>query len=143
MPRKKLYRSRENSMLGGVCAGLADYFDVDSSLIRLATVVLFFAAGTGILAYIIAWIIIPQEPLEKKATTAESESESKTEVIEGSDKSKFVIGIVLIVLGFLFLMSTLNVWAWFSFFRLWPILLIVVGIVVILRGLEREGVSED
>jgi phage shock protein C len=143
MPRKKLYRSRENSMLGGVCAGLADYFDVDSSLIRLATVILFFAAGTGILAYIIAWIIIPQEPLEKKATTAEPESESKAGVIEGSDKSKFVIGIVLIVLGFLFLMSTLNVWAWFSFFRLWPILLIVVGIVVILRGLERGGVSED
>lgn len=143
MPRKKLYRSRENSMLGGVCAGLADYFDVDTSLIRLATVVLFFAAGTGILAYIIAWIIIPQEPLDKKAATTDVSGGNQMEITEGSDKSKFVIGIVLIVLGFLFLMSTLNVWTWFSFFRLWPILLIVVGIVVILRGLERGDASED
>lgn len=143
MPRKKLYRSRENAMLGGVCAGLAEYFDVDPSLIRLATVILLFAGGTGILAYIVAWIIIPQGPLVSKATATESDSENQKEVTESPDKSKFIVGIILIVLGFLFLMNTLSVWTWFSFFRLWPIVLIVIGAVVILKGLERGGASED
>lgn len=143
MPRKKLFRSRENAMLGGVCAGLAEYFDVDPSLIRLATVILLFAGGTGILAYIVAWIIIPQEPLVSKAESTESVSENRKEVTESPDKSKFIVGIILIALGFLFLMNTLNVWTWFSFFRLWPVLLIVIGLVVILKGLERGGASES
>jgi phage shock protein C len=143
MPRKKLYRSRENAMLGGVCAGLAEYFDVDPSLIRLATVILLFAGGTGVLAYIVAWIIVPQEPLVSKAESTESVSESRKEVTEGPDKSKFIVGIILIALGFLFFMNTLNVWTWFSFFKLWPILLILIGVVVILKGLERGGTSES
>jgi phage shock protein C len=48
-------------MLGGVCAGMGDYFNIDPVLIRLAWAVAFFAGGVGFLAYIIAWIIIPEE----------------------------------------------------------------------------------
>jgi phage shock protein C len=61
---KKLYRSRANKMIGGVCAGLGDFFELDPTLIRLAAVVLVLAAGAGVLAYIVAWIIVPQEPWE-------------------------------------------------------------------------------
>ena len=59
---KKLYRSRTNKMIAGVCAGLGDFFELDPTLIRLAAVVLVLAAGVGGLAYIIAWIIVPQQP---------------------------------------------------------------------------------
>ena len=60
---KKLYRSRSDRMLSGVCGGLAEYFQVDATLIRLvyATVTLFTAIIPGILFYIIALIIIPDE----------------------------------------------------------------------------------
>ena len=59
---KRLYRASEkNSMIGGVCAGIADYFSVDPTLIRLLWVFLIFCGGTGILAYLIAWIIIPRK----------------------------------------------------------------------------------
>jgi phage shock protein PspC (stress-responsive transcriptional regulator) len=58
---KRLFRSRYDRVLGGVCAGLANYFNVDPVLIRVAWVVGFFAAGVGFLAYLIAWIIIPEE----------------------------------------------------------------------------------
>lgn len=61
---KKLYRSRTNKMLGGVCAGVAEYFNVDPTLIRLLWV-LFAFTGAGILVYIIAWIIIPENPSGK------------------------------------------------------------------------------
>ena len=58
MPEKRLYRSRESRMLCGVCGGIAEYFNIDPTLIRLLFV-LFGLSGSGILAYIIAAIIIP------------------------------------------------------------------------------------
>ena len=61
MEPKKLYRSRKNRMICGVCGGIAEYFNIDPTLIRLA-LVLFTCTGTGILAYFIASIIIPDEP---------------------------------------------------------------------------------
>ena len=61
MEPKKLYRSRKNRMICGVGGGIAEYFNIDPTLIRLA-LVLFACTGTGILAYFIAAIIIPDEP---------------------------------------------------------------------------------
>ena len=59
---KRLYRSRDDRMIGGVCGGLAEYLNVDPTLIRLLLVLLAFAGGPGIVAYLILWIIVPQEP---------------------------------------------------------------------------------
>ena len=61
MKQKRLYRSRENRMICGVCGGIADYFNVDPTLIRLGLVLL-ACTGSGILAYFIAAIIIPDQP---------------------------------------------------------------------------------
>ena len=60
--KKKFYRSRANNMIGGVCGGLAKYLNWDISIIRLIFIFLVIAAGTGVLFYIILWIIIPLEP---------------------------------------------------------------------------------
>ena len=59
---KKLYRVEEGKMIAGVCGGLAEYFNIDITLIRLAWVVLSLLAGSGIVAYIIAAIIMPPKP---------------------------------------------------------------------------------
>jgi len=61
MPTKKLYRSKKNKKIGGVCAGIAEYFDTDPTLIRLIWAISILFWGVGILAYLIAWIIIPQK----------------------------------------------------------------------------------
>ncbi|MDY5973236.1 MAG: PspC domain-containing protein [Butyricicoccus sp.] len=60
--RKKLYRSVTDRMLCGVCGGIADYFSVDPTLVRLALVALTFMGFSGIIVYIIAALIIPEEP---------------------------------------------------------------------------------
>jgi phage shock protein C len=59
---RRLYRSRRNRMIGGVAGGLAEYLGVDPSLIRLIWAFSIFFAGFGIFAYIVAWILIPDEP---------------------------------------------------------------------------------
>jgi phage shock protein C len=57
---KRLFRSRSNRMLGGVCAGLGDYLGVDPTLIRLGWVFFGLAGGSGVVAYIVAWLIVPE-----------------------------------------------------------------------------------
>ena len=59
---KKLYRSRTDKQICGVCGGLAKYFNLDVSIVRLVTVLLVLFAGGGLLAYIVAALIIPEEP---------------------------------------------------------------------------------
>ncbi len=57
--QRRLYRNPNDKILGGVCSGIASYFDIDPVIVRLIMVVLFLGAGIGFLAYIIAWIVIP------------------------------------------------------------------------------------
>ncbi|MFP4660607.1 MAG: PspC domain-containing protein [Halanaerobiales bacterium] len=61
MADKKIYRSRKDRMLGGVCGGLAEYFNIDSTIVRLAAVLLLFAEGIGLVLYIVAWIVVPEK----------------------------------------------------------------------------------
>lgn len=63
MERKKLYRSQTDKMLGGVAGGLGDYLDIDSTLIRLAFVLLFLAGGHGLLIYLVLWLVVPLNPV--------------------------------------------------------------------------------
>ena len=61
-PRKRLYRSRRERLIAGVCAGIADYFDTDPTWIRILFLVLLIAAGFTLLVYLILWLIVPLEP---------------------------------------------------------------------------------
>jgi len=60
--KKKIYRSRNDKKLAGVCAGFAEYFGIDPTIVRLLFVFFVLWAGTGLLAYIICALIIPEEP---------------------------------------------------------------------------------
>lgn len=81
---KKLYRSRDDRWLGGVCGGVAKYFNVDSTLIRVLFILLALAIGGGILVYIIMWIIIPEEPAGSVAAAPAEEPEEAPSEEEGS-----------------------------------------------------------
>lgn len=63
MEPKKLYRIEEGKVIAGVCGGFAEYFNIDPTLIRIGVVVFSLAFGSGILAYIIAALIIPKKPV--------------------------------------------------------------------------------
>lgn len=81
---KKLYRDKETGMIAGVCSGLGHYFGVEVVWIRLALVLLFFASGTGLLAYIIMWLVTPE------AVTTSEKLEMKGEPITISNIEKKV-----------------------------------------------------
>lgn len=61
-PPRRLYRSRRDRMIAGVCGGLAEYFNIDPTIVRIIAVVALLAGMGGFLAYIIMWIVVPEEP---------------------------------------------------------------------------------
>lgn len=140
---KKLYRaSDERSMIGGVCAGIADYFDIDPTLVRLAFLFIMLARGAGLLAYVIAWVVIPEKPTgsEYSSPYKDSSDDSKKKMnkerpypIEKnkSDKRKKLLGMILIGIGTFFIIDF-----WLPHFywrRIWPILIIGLGILIIIK----------
>ena len=158
---KRLYRSQTDRMIWGVCGGLAKYFDIDPTIIRIIFVVLIFANGLGILAYIILAIVVPLEgskATEPKDAIKENVAEIKQtatelgqeiratfageeakpeEATEVSRRRRNFFGIILIVLGVLFLMGSLNLFAWFKWSYLWPLILVAVGLIIIFSARRK------
>lgn len=62
--KKRLYRTKEGSKIAGVCSGLAEYFDIDPTIVRIAWVIAIFCWGGGLLAYLIAMLIVPEKPTD-------------------------------------------------------------------------------
>lgn len=84
---KRLYRSRKDRMIAGVCGGIGEYLNIDPTLVRLAFLLLAIWGGGGVLAYLIAWIVIPEESVDDivpgpKAQTTVIEESNATIVKE-------------------------------------------------------------
>lgn len=78
---KRLYRSRSDEMIAGVCGGLAEYLNVDPTVIRLVFLLLLFAGGGGLFIYLILWVIMPLEPIDSSGTVEVAEKpENETPV---------------------------------------------------------------
>ena len=147
---RKLYRSRQDRMVAGVCGGLAAYLDVDPTLVRVATVLLAaLTQGAVLVAYVVMAIVVPEDPAEDTTQTDGSIPGPRVVVEEGdvtvaeeqvrSDIHKRTgagFGILLVVIGAVLfanqLFPSVNVWRYF-----WPVLVIVAGVAVLLKGLKR------
>ncbi|MFC1648593.1 PspC domain-containing protein [Nanoarchaeota archaeon] len=125
---KKLYRSKKDKMIAGVCGGIAESLDIDAVWIRLAAVLLAMANGIGIVAYIVAWIIVPQNPKQKGEN---SKAEDVVSKLESKDRGTVVIGVILLLVG-LFLLFKKLFPAW-NFDLMWPSLLIILGLYLLMR----------
>jgi phage shock protein C len=153
--KERLYRSRKEKIIGGVCGGLAEYFDVDPVIIRVIFVLLGLFKGVGLIVYFIMLIIVPFPPLSKDKFTATDETSRKNEpeveeaeVIEETDETnnnsstnfsfpnstepparhdgKSILGISLVVIGALMLLD--KIFPVLTFKILVPVILIIVGI---------------
>src|SRR5665648_98164 len=144
---ERLYRSTEEKIVGGVCGGLAAYFSVDTALVRLIMVVAAFAGGVGIPAYLAAWIIIPVNPAKQSGLTGhqnhsigedvkEIDSYEKTAPLRNNENRSKVAGGILVALGVFFLLDRYFPY-WFDMGKMWPVLLIFIGIAIIYRGEKK------
>lgn len=144
---KKLYKSRENRVISGVCSGIAEYFDIDPVLVRVLFVLFFFFGGSAVLAYIIGMIIIPENPVSSKTKNniASKKSVNSTVSKTNSGKNSLAVGLIFIVLGIFFLMGQIHFfriyfhWIRHNFWEiLFPLFLILFGFVIVFNSKSRN-----
>jgi phage shock protein C len=117
-------------MLGGVCGGLAQYLNVDVTLVRVFFVLLAMTAGTGLLLYLAMWLIVPEEGQGTARDGTEIASYgSQSGARRGDRQGALFIGSLLLFFGAIFLVQNIvGGWIpWLSFGTLWPLLLILAG----------------
>jgi phage shock protein C len=164
---KRLTRNSRDAVVGGVAAGFADYFDIDPVIPRLAFVFLTVMGGTGLVAYVLCWVIMPVRDAlpvsetaggtpppassaagdaatvaDRIAREADAAGERISEVIEsargGPTRGRVIGGIILIGLGCLFLVDRLLPIGWWIA-NLWPVALILLGLAVVFGARRGEG----
>jgi len=140
MENKRFERSTTNKVIGGVCAGLADYLNIDVALMRVLFVVAALCGSFGFWLYIILWIVAPaqkvisfnsqyqQEPID--ISTPEDDK-------KGLQKGAMITAIILIGIGLLALLKNFLYidWIW----KLWPLILIALGVVIILNTQKKQN----
>lgn len=141
MINKKLYRNQNESIFAGVCGGLADYFDIDVTLVRIIFVILTIGGGSGVLLYLILWLVIPNKEgsiinneteenikdftknvgKKVKSVAKQIDKEVKVEKRQGS-----FLGLILMFFGVILLINKISpiVIRWDY---VWPITMIVLG----------------
>ncbi len=140
--RRRMYRSRTDRMLFGVAGGMADWLDLDPSIVRLVWALLILAGGVGILLYIVAALVVPEAPFGYGATSGDAAPGSspaappaRGERGRDAGNGGVILGIILVAVG-----------AWFLIDRyvdidtswLVPGILIVVGVALVLGALGRS-----
>lgn len=149
---KRLYLSRNDKKLAGVCGGIAEYFDIDSTIVRLLWVLFTIPGGAGLIIYIIAAVIMNEPPSHRPyhsstsssinlsksngqhSSEGESHQEESPRFERNNNRDHVFIGGILMLIGGYFLTRNLFSWHWLSMRFVWPLLLIGVGVAVLLNG---------
>lgn len=149
----RLYRSRTDYMIAGVCGGLARYLGIAPTIVRIFFVLFTLAGGAGPIVYLLLWLIIPREdqaqgtyiPSDRTDFSSRA-NQMRDEFIEFTQRPKqdvaIYIGVILVALGLMFLLQNLHLpWLrWLDGDILWPVLLILGGGVLFWRAF-RGGKS--
>lgn len=133
----RLYRSTTDKVIGGVCGGLGTYLNLDPVVVRILFVLLAVFGGSGVLVYIILWIVIPEQKYTFGTKVGEEEIGINVNPGVGADpivsdrrkNSSLIAGIALIAFGLLFLLDRLI--PMYDLWDFWPLLLIAAGVLLI------------
>ncbi|MGY3213413.1 PspC domain-containing protein [Mucilaginibacter sp. HD30] len=157
---KRLYRDELNKKVAGVCAGLAEYLNVDVTIVRVIFALAVVLKGVGLLPYIVLWIVLPKKPYHLSNPhvdyTVPPSNEPFNPFKSGvppfnpgavppfamkpkkSSSAGLIAGIALVLFGSFFLLEQLDVIPFLSFHDVWPVILIVMGGVIIFSGMEKK-----
>ena len=131
---KVLKRSRRNRVIAGVCAGLADYFNIDIALVRVLFVVAALCGSFGFWMYIILWIVVPEEIIEGDTI----DITPKDDIVEKKTANGAMIAsLILIFIGLVALLDNFLSIAWL--WKLWPVALIIIGVVILVNSQKNNS----
>ena len=150
---KKLERNQNNKVIGGVCSGLAEYFNIDIALVRVAFVIALLFASFGFWLYVILWIVLPvngqrstdngqqTSSAEQQPTANNQDSTDNNQQSAPSSKTTSIFaGVAVIFIGLIFLVNNFLPISWI--WKLWPLILVVIGVVMIINAAKKGDKDE-
>jgi phage shock protein C len=151
-PSRRLTRIKDGAMLAGVCTGLGAYLGIDPAIIRLIFVLITLSGGAGIPAYIILWLILPEEGAATVSTeetinkNAKQMAEKFKVMGQGFENNQYniqaLVGVFLLVIGIFFIIDNFGIFPIFRFLRpemFWPVILIIIGLILLTRKNENKN----
>lgn len=149
---KRLTRDVQNKMVAGVAAGLAKYFQLDVTWVRIAFALAAFFGGGGLWIYIILWIAVPEERISPFTYTDYRVDDDKASHPDNfgstfkpnDSKIGVIAGFILIGLGAYFLMAEFDFLPyWFKIRKLWPLVFVVIGLILLTKNKNQEIDAQD
>ena len=145
---RKLRRDPENKMIGGVAAGRANYFQLDVTWVRIAFALAAFFGGSGLWIYLILWIAVPEEYKSAYTYTdyrASAEEPAPQKNVNANPSSiSILLGFLLIAMGAYFLLGEFDLLPyWFSLRKLWPLVFVVFGLLILSKATKKTNPSND
>ncbi len=133
---KRLERDTQNKVIGGVCSGLANYFNIDASLLRVLFACMFFFASMGFWLYLILWVMMPAAPVQR---IVDENGQTVMETPQGQEAGKggLVLGLILIATGAIALLHRFI--PQFNWQTIWPVLLIVLGVLLLFPSKGKKS----
>jgi phage shock protein C len=146
-----LYRSSNQQVIGGVAAGIAEHLNTDPTLIRIIFAIVALFGGGGVLIYIILWIALPTHETTHFEMPKDPIMENKKKAVDSNNpdfgkpmvptNGGLIAGLIMITLGLIFLADSFLPRIHFG--DLWPLILLVVGIVLIKSGYSKPKSKND
>lgn len=127
---KQLYRSNQNKILGGICGGMGEYFDIDPTIVRIIWFLSIFT-GVGIIAYLVCWLIIPLKSYSSYSNYSTDSTPSRESSFD-KEKSARILGISLILIGIVFMMD--KFFRWFDLDIMIPLIIILIGAFILFQS---------
>ncbi|ACL70892.1 PspC domain-containing protein [Halothermothrix orenii] len=137
---QKLYRSRRDNIIAGICGGISDYFGIDSTLVRILFLLLIIIGNWRlvVLFYIIGWVIIPLKPSGALDDGVNKGNTSKKGNLNNNNQParRKLIGYFLIITGCIFLIDIWLPRIYWDYF--WPVLIILTGLALVVKGVRES-----
>ncbi|HRI05889.1 MAG TPA: PspC domain-containing protein [Candidatus Dojkabacteria bacterium] len=146
---KRLVRSKTDQIIAGVCGGIAEYFEIDPIIVRLLFALLVFSGGSGVLIYIILWIIMPEKGDENKShnqVVKENAKDFEQKVEQWADsmdkpdnrkKTQLWFGVAIVVLGTYLTLQNFGIGSMFNLGwyigKFWPLIIVGLGVIILVK----------
>ncbi len=141
---QKLFRSKQDRVIAGVCGGLGEYFELDPIVFRLIFILLAVFGASGVVVYLVMWILIPEQGEKRSQDVGDNIKKGAGKMADelksasGTNNFRLIGGLIIILLGVSFMLQEFFPFWHMGFDKLWPLIIIAIGIAILSKSAPKQ-----